>query len=117
MLELLSDSLRSELQVVVSYGDLLKHPLFGHLATRSVVIMQGLVRKVLHVSSLAAEDVLFQRGIVASSMYYVSVGELVYLKQGDNPAFLAKEDFRGSHLSNGACLTQAKGEGGFGLDT
>jgi len=93
VLLLLSDSLRSELQYVVKFGDLLTHPLIGYMEAVSAVVMHGLVHSVLYLKHPAAVDILFQRASVATSMQYVVGGEMEYSRPGEMDVILKKDDW------------------------
>merc|ERR1712232_313587 len=93
ILTLLSRNLHSELQYVVSFSNLLVHPLFAYAESVAKATMYGLGDTVLSTASCASQDVLFYRGVVTTHMYVIVSGRLGYERPGANECIARPGDW------------------------
>jgi len=93
ILSVLSEQLRSELTYRIYFSRMLEHPLFDEAHQKSEVLMQSLAGGVLLRKSLAHADYLFEEGMLATHMYYVVSGKLVYSRPTEQDVDVMPDDW------------------------
>lgn len=78
ILDKLSEQLQSELKFNTHAPWLRGHPLFEYLCTELVYFMHMIASKSMASKPLAPEDVVFNPGDEAASMYFVKEGSVIY---------------------------------------
>jgi hypothetical protein len=78
VLALLSENMRNELEFLVHYYPLRVHPLFAYAESSSQHRLYALSMSTFRNKAYAREDMIFQRGIQAPSMYIPSSGTCLY---------------------------------------
>lgn len=94
ILSLLSNQLSDELQFAITVPQLSTHPLFEYISKVSDVTMHRLARSAITRKDIASEDSVFFNTEIATHMYYVTSGELVYLKNSNmDPEMVGREQW------------------------
>lgn len=101
LLAKLSTPLTMELHFEVKFPAVSVHPFFAHYAEANVRAMHQLCHSGLRSVHLSTDDVLFNPGEIASSMFFVLGGELVYRKQLDKAATDPDASMRTSDAQGG----------------
>jgi CRP-like cAMP-binding protein len=92
VLNLLSEQLRNELHYVMFYSGVHAHPLFEKASRISDTLLHIMSKESMARNSLAKGDVIFQEGVSASHMYFVSRGNIRYVKP-DRQDIASKSDW------------------------
>eukprot|EP00747_Dinoflagellata_sp_TGD_P143500 gnl/TRDRNA2_/TRDRNA2_176397_c0_seq1.p1 gnl/TRDRNA2_/TRDRNA2_176397_c0~~gnl/TRDRNA2_/TRDRNA2_176397_c0_seq1.p1 ORF type:complete len:830 (+),score=107.48 gnl/TRDRNA2_/TRDRNA2_176397_c0_seq1:24-2492(+) len=93
ILSFLSDQLQGELQYMVDFSSILKHPLFRSIHKLSAVGSRMLARAAFERKVLVSGDTLFTPRTMAKYMYFVVEGELGYAKHGKPACTVSAEDW------------------------
>eukprot|EP00928_Gymnodinium_smaydae_P044459 TRINITY_DN29660_c0_g1_i1.p1 TRINITY_DN29660_c0_g1~~TRINITY_DN29660_c0_g1_i1.p1 ORF type:complete len:754 (+),score=124.43 TRINITY_DN29660_c0_g1_i1:132-2264(+) len=78
LISVLSPQLRDELKSSVYYSCVLVHSTLGMIMRRSADLAHHLCDKVLQQMAFARNDVIFNAGVEATSMYFVNSGSIQY---------------------------------------
>jgi CRP-like cAMP-binding protein len=80
VLNLLSEQLKNELHYTMFYSGVHAHPLFEHVKLMSDDLLHRLSKESMSRNCLAKNEAIFKEGATASSMYFISRGNVRYVK-------------------------------------
>jgi len=94
VLAMLSEGLRRELKCACNFSALITtHPLFARCAELSEVVVQTMTDEVLSLKFYNEDDVIFSRGKVTPEMQWMTLGSVLYQRQGDKDRLVVPGDW------------------------